>query len=110
MKLYREVSPEIIPPRRKEISDYSISVIGVFSDSLIDYVYYNYHKEEWSFHDGDDLQTLQLKYWLEPIEITEEEIENIIEGFAVFELPKSHNRYNSMAKAILSKLKGDDNN
>ena len=42
--------------------------------------------------------------WLEPIEITGDDIEKIIEGFAVFELPNTHNRYNRIAKAIIKLL------
>ena len=69
---------EEVPERRKEISDYSIKVIGVFSDQLVDFVYYNYHKKEWNFSDGDDFQTLKLLYWLKEITLTKDEIRDAL--------------------------------
>ena len=79
--IYIPVDPKVeLPDRRKEMSDYSIEVIGVFSDKFVDYVYYDYRKKEWLFSDGDDLGSMEMDFWLRPVEpITEEEIKRLIE-------------------------------
>ena len=95
MKLYRGVKAS---ERLPEETNYYNTDNG---SGLFDERYFisddEHYKDTW--RENDEL------VWLEPIEVTEDDIEKIIEGFAVFELPNTHNRYNRIAKVILSKLK-----
>ena len=58
--------------------------------------------------DKDSTYEIAINWWLEPIEITEEEIIDIVKSWdiqtAFIDL---EDEYSILAKAILSKLKGD---
>ena len=47
----------------------------------------------------------EIGYWLEPIEITEEKIKDILEKHSVFDLPPTFNRYECIATEIIDLLK-----
>jgi len=104
MILYREVkASERLPEKLESEPDFNISddvfvVIRKGNKEMTAISYYDYDTERWNKLYG------AVTHWLEPIEITEEEIENIIKS------KKDYGRvvnYEEAAKAILSKLKGE---
>jgi hypothetical protein len=91
MKLYREVkASERMPEDKEKI-----------------YVYFTANGKSHGFAFGSDIEPSEI--WLEPIEITEEEIEEVVkyyETIGVFD-PLRNRPRKLFAQAILSKLKGE---
>ena len=103
MRLYREVkASERLPEERTEVH---IINSGLLSSAYI-------QDEQWYLGEHE---TPVLKFsgiWLEPIEITEEEIHKIANQYVIIDsegLPDEEVPYFTMegARAILSKLKGE---
>ena len=90
MKMYREVKASERLPDREDLYRVVDFLHGEFTERL----YAPGDKTT------DKFWTKYVEYWLEPIEITEEEIEEIIKEW-------DYDTAHVAAKTILSKLKGE---
>ncbi len=108
MKLYREVKASERLPEKSDLPD------DFCSDWVLAH-WKEYDSWGWTMYDYDDdcWDALVPDIWLEPIEITKEDLENvIIDSLSTMAngekrlIPEDYVK--KPAKAILSKLKGDE--
>jgi len=118
MKLYREVkASERLP---KSNGEYVVCLKANLGFDLMNY-WKSYDSESSPIEDYYNDEQLKddwintVDFWLEPIEITEEEIRDILDDYIRFNASGpvgnawiSRDSINESVKAILSKLKGDE--